>query len=114
MEKANISGSIRISLTPDQARRYSRIWGRSIFWKKSEQEIKIFPLVEKIKDTPGVSDVWFTDDKDSKLLATIRVQNPDEGNKIASTISGYNGVMDVKISLGTAGPPPSSPPQDPS
>jgi hypothetical protein len=110
METANISGSIKINISPEYARRFS--WGRTVFGKRHEQEVNDFSLIAKIKGTPGVSGVWFTDDKNSKLLATIRVQDPDEGKKIVSTISGYNGVMDVKISLGTAGPPPSSPPQD--
>jgi hypothetical protein len=107
MEKANISGVIRINLTPDHAR---QIWERSIIWKRPEQEkIEIFPIVGKIKDLPGVSGVWYTDDKNSELLATIKVQNPDEGKKIATTISGYKGVKAVQISLGPAGPPPPPP-----
>ena len=63
-------GVIRINLSPDHAR---QIWGRSIFWKKPEQEkIELFPMVGKIKDLPGVSGVWYTDDKNSEILATIK------------------------------------------
>jgi hypothetical protein len=104
MEKANISGVIQINLAPDHAR---QIWGRSIFWKPDKEKIEIW----KIKDIPGVSDVWYTDDKNSELLATIKVRNPDEGKKIATTISGYRGVKAVQISLGPAGPPPPPPNQ---
>jgi len=106
MESANISGVVQINLTPDHAR---QIWGRSIFWKKPEQEAKDIPLIGQIKGTPGVSDVWYTNDKNSELLATIKVHYPEEGEKIAATISGYKGVKTVQISLGPAGPPPPPP-----
>jgi hypothetical protein len=96
-----------INLTPDLARQIN--WGRPVFGKKQKQEVKDFPLIAKIKNTPGVSGVWYTDDKNSELLATIKVHNPDEGNKIVSTISGFTGVMAVQISLGPAGPPPPPP-----
>jgi hypothetical protein len=106
---ANISGSISIILSPDRARQ-SDIWGRAIFWKKPEkEEIELFQLTKKINELDGVSGVWYTDDKNSELFATIKVHNPDEGNKIATTISGYKGVKAVQISLGHAGPPPPPP-----
>jgi hypothetical protein len=105
---ANISGSISIIPTPDHARQ-SDIWGRAIFWKKNVEKVELFQLKKKISDTPGVSGVWYTDDKDSRLLATIKVHNPNEGNLIATTISGYKGVKAVQISVGPAGPPPPPP-----
>ena len=105
METANISGSIMINLKPDYARRLSR---ERITYSTG---VKDSPLIAKISGTPGVSGVWFTDDKNSELLATIKVHNPDEGKKIAAEISGYTGVKAVQISLGPAGPPPPPPRQ---
>jgi hypothetical protein len=107
METANISGSIRINLTTEYARQIN--WGRPVFWKKPQQEPKEIPLIVQIKNTDGVSGVWYTNDKNSELLATIKVHNPDEGEKIATKISGYPGVKTVQISLGPAGPPPPPP-----
>jgi hypothetical protein len=111
METANISGSIRIDLKPDYARQIN--WGkpaRSYFsLKRPQQKVEDFPLINQIKSTPGVSGVWYTDDKNSELIAIIKVQNPEEGKMIASTIKGYEGVKDVQISLGVAGPPPPPP-----
>jgi hypothetical protein len=105
VETTNISGSIRIDLTPDYARQINR--GKSIFWKRPQE--KDLDIIAKIKSMQGVSGVWYTDDKNSEVLATIKVRNPDEGEKIAATISGYTGVKTVQISLGPAGPPPPPP-----
>lgn len=102
METTNLSGSIRIDLTPDYARQINKG-----FWKRSQE--KGLDIIEKIKSMHGVSGVWYTDDKNSEVLATIKVRNPDEGEKIAATISGYTGVKTVRISLGPAGPPPPPP-----
>lgn len=112
METANISGSIRINLTPEYAREIG--WGRPLFVKRGGQESKDVPLITKLKDTHGVSGVYFTNDKNGELIATIRVQNPNEGKDILTTIVKYPGVMAAQISLGPAGPPPASPPPKPS
>jgi hypothetical protein len=103
MEAANISGSITINLTPEYARQIS--WGKPTAYFTGGDA----PLLSKIKAIPGVSGVWYTDDKNSELFATIKVRSPDEGEKIAATISGYKGVKAVQFSLGPAGPPPPPP-----
>jgi hypothetical protein len=77
--------------------------------KRSQQKIEDFPLIKQIKSTKGVSGVWYTVDKNSELIVIIKVQNPEEGKTIASTIEGYQGVKSVQISLGAAGPPPPPP-----
>ena len=107
METANISGTVRINLTPEYARQIN--WGRPTLWKKPQQEGQVFPLIVKIKDTPGVSGVWYTDDKNSELFAVIKVDDPNEGKVIESKIRSYEGVKDVQITLGIAGPPPPPP-----
>jgi hypothetical protein len=104
----NISGGIRINLTSDYMRQMS--WGqKATFWKRSQQQIKDVPLLEKINSIPGVSGVWFTDDKNSELFVVIKVNDPSEGENIAAKIRGYEGVGDVQVSLGPAGPPPPAP-----
>jgi hypothetical protein len=100
METANISGSIRINLTPEYARQIN--WGNPF---RKREEVRDVPLLTKIESTHGISGVWYTDNKNSELFAIIKVDNPKEGNIIADTIRGYEGVKDVKVSLGFAGPP---------
>jgi hypothetical protein len=77
--------------------------------KKSPEETQDFPLLTRIKSTPDVSGVWYTDDENSELFAIIKVRDLKEGKIIASTIRSYESVKDVQISLGTAGPPPPPP-----
>lgn len=104
METANISGSIRINLTSEFARQIN--WGKPF---QKRQEAQDVPLLSNIESIHGVSGVWYTDNKNSELLAIIKVDNPKEGNIIADTIRSYEGVKDVQISLGIAGPPPPPP-----
>jgi hypothetical protein len=104
METGNISGSIRINLTPEYARQIN--WGKPFRKRQERQDV---PLLSKIESISGVSGVWYTDNKNSELFAVIKVDDPEGGRIIANTIRGYEGVRDVKISLGIAGPPPPSP-----
>ena len=101
METTNISGSISINLTPEYARQIN--WGKPF---RKRQEVQDVPLLSKIESIPGVSGVWYTDNKNSELFAVIKVDDPKVGKTIADTIRGYEGVRDVQISIGIAGPPP--------
>ena len=61
-------GSIRINLTPNKIVLAKLTWGRPGFWKKPPQDAKEYGLIVQIKATPGVSEVFYTDKKDSELL----------------------------------------------
>lgn len=82
--KANISGVVKVQLSSE-----------------GKQKTVGAGVSKSIRDIPGVVEVWFSGSKSFDILANVKVEEYNEGQKIEDRIKAIQGVKNAKVYLST-------------